>query len=221
MKPMSPSDNNGLGVTWLIVLQLGAEVLWQGTQECSCKVGTRPTTYFLHATGFKKKKKIITASHHLTSAKPRCSGLLWFPEHCCTAANLGDQPPAHTRHPWHCPSHCPLSPDVGMSPHGWDLALQRPLSLAGRWELNQAGFSGKILPVWFLVPTAKIQSIEAEGFKNGIYSKIHWCFIELSLLCKNVHFRSPQEENAGVMTHDGKEKGSQRFHLFSSFKPHF
>lgn len=63
-----------------------------------------------------------------------------------------------------------------------DLALQRTLSLAWQvgvessWLLRE-NFSCVISSS--VVPTAKIQSIEVEGFKIGIHTKIHWLFYRI------------------------------------------
>lgn len=177
-------------------LQHRAELLWQGTQGCSCKVGSHPTTYSLHAMGFKTKKK-ITASHHLTSAKPRCSGLLWFPEHRWQGANLGHQP-QHTQG-----THDTALPTVPCQqmwsytqgcPHMAEIWLYRPC-----WQV-------RVEPSWLLrenfacmisssvVPTYKYKALRLKGLKSASTLKYTDYFIELLLLYGSVHFKSPQKQ---------------------------
>ena len=63
-----------------------------------------------------------------------------------------------------------------MSPHRCGLALPGALGLAGRRQVEQSWlFGGDFACVisCSVLPTAKIQNIEAEGFRVCVHAKMH------------------------------------------------
>lgn len=178
MQPTSPSDSNALGVTWLAVLQHGAEMLWKGPWGCSCKVESHPTTYFPHAKCFKNKNHSLSPPH---LCQTQVLGSAVISRALLSSCKPGWPTPSTHKAPVALPF--PLSPVSRRAPTHRDVPTRLRF---GFTENPQPSWQVGVEPSWLLrenfacvisssvIPTAKIQSTEAEGFKICIHTKIHW-----------------------------------------------
>lgn len=172
------------GAIWPAALPRGAEGLRQGTRwgPNSRKMASHPVAYFAHAGCFESKK--TTATPRLTSAAQARCDFQSIPGQLQTwSLVLGSQPPAGPRHYVALPlTLCPAKRralthrTAEMSLHRCGLALQGPLSLAGRGQFEPSWLPGghfACVVSCLVLPTAKKQNIEAEGFRVCVHAEMH------------------------------------------------
>lgn len=224
MKPTAPSDDDGRDWSGQPYRSTEQRCCGRalGGDQIAAKWDPTPSLIFPMLGALKIK---ITATHRLTSAKPSAAQV-----HCdfqsitgqlqTWSLLSGDQPPAHTSHYVALPF---THRTVEMSPRRCSLTLQGALSLAGRWQVEPSRlFEGDFACMisCSVLPTAKIQNIEAEGFRVCVHATMLWLFYRIITVWKCT-LQIPSKANSGVVTHGGKEKVLLGFHPFSFFKPHF
>lgn len=182
MKPTSPPDTDALGVNWLPVLQQRCH----GRALRGVAVQWDPIPLFIFSMPWASKIKKMTACHHLISAKPRCSEIS---RESLSSCKPGWPTPSTHRASMALPF--PLSPANRCGPTHRDVPTWLRFGFA---KHPQPCWKAGVEPSWLLrenfarvisssvVPTAKIQSIEAEGFKICIHTKMNWLFYRIIIV---------------------------------------